>query len=207
MCGATSAQNSLQAEDLSTLQEYNSAFQQQYANQQAIYGKVSSVLDPILAAGPNQTGFSTGEENTLNSQAVEGTAENYAGAAKAVGEQVAAEGGGNSPISVGGQTELKQQVANSAAQTESGEETQIQEANYNQGRSNFENAEEGEMAIASGENPLGYASAATSQANTTGTIANQIAQENNSWYSAALGAAGSVGSSVVGMNPGGIFGG
>jgi hypothetical protein len=191
---------------MQTLQDYNSAFQQQYANQQAIYGKVSSVLDPILAAGPNQTGFSTGEENTLNSQAVEGTAENYAGAAKAVGEETAAEGGGNTPISVGGQTQLKQEVANSAAQTESGEETQIQEQNYATGRENFQNAEEGEMAIASGENPLGYEGAATNQANATGSEANAIASENNSWYNAAIGAAGSIGSSVISENPGDIFG-
>jgi hypothetical protein len=206
VCGATSAQNNLQQEDLETLQEYNSAFQQQYANQQAIYGKVSSVLDPILAAGPNQQGFSTAEGNTLNSQAVEGTAENYAGAAKAVNEATAAEGGGNSPISVGGQTELKEEVANSAAQTESGEETQIQEQNYATGRQNFENAEEGEMAIASGENPLGYEGAATSQASVTGNEANAIASENNSWYNAALGAAGSIGSAVVNQNPADIFG-
>lgn len=206
MCGATSAQNNLQAEDLQTLQEYNSAFQQQYGNQQAIYGNVTSVLDPILKAGPNQQGFSTAEENTLNSQAVEGTAENYAGAAKAVNEQIGAEGGGNTPISTGGQTELKEEVAQSAANTESGEETQIQEQNYQTGRQNFENAVSGEMAVASGENPIGYEEAATGQANATGNEANAIAQENNSWYNAALGAAGSIGSAVVSENPGDIFG-
>lgn len=206
MCGATSAQNNLQAEDLQTLQEYNSAFQQQYGNQQAIYGNVTSVLDPILKAGPTQQGFSTAEENTLNSQAVEGTAENYAGAAKAVNEQIGAEGGGNTPISTGGQTELKEEVAQSAANTESGEETQIQEQNYQTGRQNFENAVSGEMAVASGENPIGYEEAATGQANSTGNEANAIAQENNSWYNAALGAAGSIGSSVINQNPGDIFG-
>ena len=114
---------------------------------------MSSVLDPILKAGPNQEGFSTAEENTLNSQAVEGTAENYAGAAKAVNEEMAGEGGGNAPITTGGQTQLKEEVAQSAANTESGQETQIQEQNYQTGRENFLNAEQGEMAIAAGENP------------------------------------------------------
>lgn len=196
----------MQAEDLATLQEYNQAFAQQYANQGAIYAKVSSVLDPILNAGPSQTGFSEGEENNLNAQAVAGTAQNYNAAAKAVGEETAAEGGGNSPLPSGAQTQLKQQVAESAAQTESGEETQIQEQNYATGRQNFLNAEEGEMAIAAGENPLGYASAVTSSENAAGNEANQIAQENNSWYNAALGAAGQIGSAVVNQNPGDIFG-
>jgi hypothetical protein len=207
MCGATGAQNQLQQEDMSTLQDYNSMLQQQYANQGAIFSKVSSVLDPILNAGPNQKGFSTAESNTLNAQAVEGTAENYAGAAKAVGEQTAAEGGGNNPLPSGAQTQLKQQVANSAAETESGEETQIAEQDYETGRQNFQNAEQGEMAIASGEDPLGYAGAVTSSEGAAGTEANQIAEENNSWYNAAIGAAGSIGSAVVSENPGDIFGG
>lgn len=191
---------------MSTLQQYDSMMQQQYANQGDIYKQVTSVLQPILQAGPDQTGFSAGEENTLNSQAIAGTAQNYQAAAKAVGEQTAAEGGGNAPVSSGAADEMKEQVAESAAQTESGEETQIQEQNYQTGRQNFENAEEGEMAVASGENPLGYAGAVTNQANATGTVANQIAEEDNSWVNAALGAAGSIGSSVIRENPGGIFG-
>lgn len=206
MCGATGAQNDLQAEDLSTLQEYNDMMKTQYADQSAIYAKVSSVLDPILKAGPNQKGFSAGEENDLNAQAVGGTARNYAGAAKAVGEQTAAEGGGNVPITSGAATQLKEEVAESAAQSESNEETQIQEQNYATGRSNFENAEQGEMEIAAGENPLGYAGAVTNSEEAAGSEANAIAQENNSWYSAALGAAGSIGSAVINQNPGDIFG-
>jgi len=186
---------------MQTLQQYNDMMQQQYANQGAIFSKVSSVLDPILKAGPSQQGFSDAESNTLNAQAVAGTAQNYNSAAKAVGEETAAEGGGNSVIGSGAATQLKEEVANSAAQTESGEETQIQEQNYATGRENFQNAEEGEMAIAAGENPLGYASAATNQSNATATVANQIAQENNSWYNAALGAAGSIGSAVITPGP------
>jgi len=206
VCGATSTQNNLQAEDMQTLKDYNSAFQQQYANQQGLFNGITSVLTPIFNKGPNQQGFSTAEENTLDSQAVEGTAENYAGAAKAVNEQIGAEGGGNTPLSTGGQTELKEEVAQSAANQESSEETQIQEQNYATGRENFQNAESGLMAVASGENPLGYEEGATSQANATGTVANQIASENNSWYSAAMGAVGSTGSSVISENPGDIFG-
>jgi hypothetical protein len=206
MCGATGAQSQLQQEDLQTLQEYNSMMQEQYANQGAIYAKVSSVLDPILEAGPGQQGFSGAEENDLNAQAVAGTAQNYNAAAKAVGEETAAEGGGNSLIGSGAAEQLKQEVANSAAQTESNEETQIQEQDYLTGRENFQTAEEGEMAIAAGENPLGYASAATNESNATANVAGEIATENNSWYSAALGAAGSIGSAVASQNPNGIFG-
>lgn len=206
MCGATGAQTQLQSEDLATLQDYDSMLQQQYANQGAIYSKVGSVLQPILNAGPSQTGFSTAEENNLNSEAVAGTVQNYAAAAKAVGEETGAEGGGNVPITSGGTAELKGELASSAARNESQEESQIQEKNYETGRENFLNAEQGEMEIAAGENPLGYASAVNNAANVAGTQTNEVAQENNSWYTAAMGAAGSIGSAVINQNPGDIFG-
>lgn len=206
MCGATDAQNQLQSEDMQTMQDYDAAFQQQYANQGAIYSKVKSVLDPILSKGPNQEGFSDAEKNNLDAQAVAGTASNYSAAAKAVGEGIAAEGGGNAPISSGAADQLKEETAQSAAKNESDQETQITAADYTAGREEFQNAEQGEMSIASEENPLGYASATTSQGEATGTVANQIAQEDNSWYTAALGAAGGIAGHVIDQNPANIFG-
>ena len=191
MC-ASSAQDTIQQEDIQTMQEYNQQQAQQYARQTALYAQVKSVLDPILNAGPNQQGMSPAELNTLNAQAVEGTAENYSAAGKAVGENLAAEGGGDNPLPSGAQTQLKQQVANSAAEQESSEETQIQSANYQTGRENFTNAEQGEMAIAAGENPTAYSSAEINSESAAGSEANTIAQENNSWMNAAIGAAGSV---------------
>lgn len=198
MSGPTAAQNQLQEEDFATLQQYDQEQQQQYGNQTALYNQVNSVLSPILAKGPSQQGFSEGELNTLNSQAVEGTAENYAGAARAVNESLAAEGGGNEDITTGGQAELKASVAEGAAQSESQQETGIQEADYQQGNANFQNAEQGEMAVASGENPLGYAGAVTNSENAAGNEANAIASEDNQWISAALGAAGSIGGGLAG---------
>jgi hypothetical protein len=197
MCGATSAQTQLQNEQMETLQQYDAMMQQQYADQTALYSEVNSVLQPILKAGPNQEGFSSAEKQDLDSQAVEGTAENYQQAAKAVNEQLAAEGGGDAPITTGGQAQLKEQVAEGAAQSESQQESQIKQADYAQGYSEFQNAEEGEMAIAAGENPLGYMSATTNQGEAAANTANQIAQEDNSWISAALGAAGSIGGGLA----------
>lgn len=191
MC-ATGAQDTVQQEDIATMQEYNAQQQQVFQENQALYATVNSVLQPILNAGPNQQGFSQPELNTLNSQAVEGTAENYAGAAKAVNEHLAAEGGGEG-LPSGGQAQLQAEVATSAAGQESQQETQIQEANYQTGRENFLNAEQGELAIASGENPTAYSNAAVSAEGAAGNEANAIAQEDSSWENALIGAAGSVG--------------
>jgi hypothetical protein len=88
---------------------------------------------------------------------------------------------------------LKQEVANSAAEQESSEETQIQGADYQQGQQNFTNAEQGEMAIAAGEDPTAYSSAAVGAEGAAGSEANAIAQENTSWINAGIGAIGAIG--------------
>lgn len=204
MC-ASDDQDILQSEEMDTLQQYQSMMKTQYADQQGVYSQISKQLEPILAAGPDQTGMSAAEVSDLKSQAVGGTATNYAAASKALNESESAEGGGNVPITSGGQQELKEELASSAAGTESEQETQIEGEDYALGRQNFENAEQGEFAIASGENPLGYGGLVEGQEGTTNSEANAIASEDTSWINAAIGAAGAVGGAAAG-NPGGIFG-
>jgi hypothetical protein len=205
MCGATGAQYQLQQEQIDAYQEAQNLMQEQYANQQAIWSQMSPMFEKIFALGPSQEGFSAAETNTLNAQAVEGTAENYEQAAKATNEQEAAVGGGNAYMPSGGAAQLKEEVATSAAQSESQQETQIKEADYQQGYQEWLNAGEGLQAIAAGENPLGYEQGATSAGGAASETANQIASEQNSWINAALGAAGGVASSVISENPGGVF--
>jgi hypothetical protein len=193
VCGASAEQNELSAEEAQAYQTSATMTAEQYANQQAIYGPLTQQFQSILAKGPDQQGFSAGEEEDLDAQAVEGTAENYQAAARAVGEQTAAEGGGTNPLPTGAEAELKEQVANSAAQTESGEEEQIQQADYGQGRQNYQNAESGLLGIATGEDPLGFENAETSSAGAANSEANAVQSANDSWIYAALGAAGEVG--------------
>jgi hypothetical protein len=198
MCGASPAQTQIQDEQL---QAYTTAQQmtaQMYSAQQAIYAPMAKQFQSIFDKGPSQEGFSTEETNTLNAQAVQGTATNYSQAAKAVGEGMAAEGGGNDYTPSGGADQLKQEVANSAAGQESSQETQIKEADYNQGYAEWGAAAGGLDAIAAGDNPLGYEGAATSAGGAAGTTANQIAEEDNSWINAALGAAGAIGGAASG---------
>jgi hypothetical protein len=193
MCGASDAQNQLQQEQISAYQQAQQMTAEEYANQKAIYAPMAAQFQSIFALGPNQKGFNQEEENTLNASAVQGTATNYSAAAKAVNENLAAEGGGNSDITVGGQAELKSEVAQSAAAQQSGQLTQIKEANYQQGYQDWLNAGQGLETIAAGQNPIGYENAATGAGGAASTTANQIAQENNSWINAAIGAAGSIG--------------
>jgi hypothetical protein len=206
MCGATDEQKNLQAEQAQFYSEMTKSYKEKYANQAGIYGKLSAVFDPILAKGPSQKGFSDEESNNLNAQAVEGTAENYQQAARAVNEHLATLGGGDLPMPTGGEIQLKSQVANSAAREQSQEQNKILADDYATGRNNFEQATAGEEAIAAGEDPTAYANSATGAGNAASNTANEVAQENNSWINAALGAAGSIGTAVASENPGNIFG-
>lgn len=207
MCGPTTQQTELGNDQIEAYQQAQQLTQEQYADQQAIYGPMSAQFSSIFDKGPSQQGFSASETQNLDASAVAGTAQNYEQAAKATGESEAAEGGGTNPLPSGGQEQLKAETANSSAAQESTEENQINTANYAQGYSEWQNAGEGLQAIAAGDNPLGYEGAATSSGSAASSTANQIATEQNSWVNAALGAAGSIGGAVVGENPGGVFGG
>ena len=189
MC-ATGAQDQIQDEQMQAYQQAQQLTAEQYANQQEIYAPMTAQFQSIFAKGPNQEGFSEPEKQELNAGAVEGTAENYAGAAKAVGEQEAAEGGGNIPLTTGGELQQKEGVAESSAQEESREEGQVKAADFSQGYNEWENAGSGLEAIGAGDNPLGFENAATSSGSAASTTAASIAQAQNSWESAVGGAAG-----------------
>lgn len=156
MSGPTSQQTQLGDAQIAAYQQAATMTQQQYGDQQAIYGPMAKQFQSIYAKGPGQQGFSAAENEDLNAQAEEGTAENYGAAAKAVGEQQAAQGGGTDPLTTGAQSEQKANIATSAAQEESSQENQIKAANYTQGYNEWQNAGSGLEAIAAGENPLGY---------------------------------------------------
>jgi hypothetical protein len=209
MCGSTSAQNNLQQEQMDAYKQAQQLTAEQYANQQAIYAPMAKQFQSIFALGPSQEGFSTAEENVLNAGAVAGTATNYGNAARAVNENLAAMGGGNELIGSGGAAQLKAETAQSAAGELSREQTQIKEANYQQGYNQWLNAGQGLESIAAGQNPLGYEGAATSAGGAAGTTANQIAEQQNSWINAAIGAAGSIGGGILsgGLSFGGGGGG
>lgn len=191
MSGPTDQQTQLGDAQLAAYQQASQLTQQQYAHQQAIFAPMVSQFQSIFAKGPGQKGFSDEETAALNSQAVEGTAENYGNAARAVGETMAARGGGTNPLPTGADSAIQSGIATSAAQEQSRQENQINAANYGQGYNEWENAGRGLETIAAGENPLGYQRNQTGAGEAAGTTASQIASEDNSWINAAIGAVGS----------------
>ena len=201
MCGSTGAQTEIQQEQLDAYQQAQDMTKAQYAKQSEIYAPMAAKFGSIFDMGASQKGFSDAEDTNLKAQAVEGTAENYAAAAKATGEQIAARGG-VAGMPSGAADSLRAKTAVSAAQEESREESQITSANYAQGYQEWKDAGAGLETIASGENPLGYEGAATSSGTAVADTANQIATEQNSWINAAAG----IGGALISENPHNVFG-
>jgi hypothetical protein len=202
MSGPTAQQTQLGDAQLAAYTQAATLTQQQYANQQAIFGPMVQQFSSIFAKGPGQKGFSDEEDADLNAQAEEGTAENYGSAARAVGETTAARGGGTNPLPAGADAATQSGIATSAAQEESRQESQIESADYAQGYNEWENAGTGLEAIATGENPLGYESNETSSGSAASTTAATIASEDDSWINAALGAGGALGGAAIGATHG-----
>lgn len=206
MCGASSDQTNIQQEQIQFMQQAQVEAAQAYSKNQALLDQITNAYTPILQAGPHQEGFDSEQKNALNAQAVEGTAENYAGAARAVNEQDSAEGGGDISMSTGAQEEMRQRVALATAGQESQEESQIQQADYATGAGLFRDATSAVATAAGQMDPNAYNRSFTDASTAAESTANQIASQNNSWINAAIGAAGAIGGAVVSQNPKNIFG-
>jgi hypothetical protein len=201
MCGGpTSAQENLQNEESQFYQTQINAYNQAYSQFSQISQQLQNMYAPILAKGPSQQGFSAGETEGLNAQAVQGTAANYAAASKALNEGIASEGGGNSNANItgAGANQLRENLAATGAAAESAEEEQIQQASYAQGYQEYEGAVGGEEQLAQGWNPNSFASSANNSASTANSEANAIAQEQNSIWTSVFGALGGIAGQAVG---------
>jgi hypothetical protein len=197
MC-ETAAQDQLQDEQIQAYQQAQQMTQQQYQHQQDIYAPMAKQFQSIFDRGPNMEGFSEEQKQDLEATAVDGTARNYAGAARALNEEFAARGGGNIPLTPGGEIDAKEDLAASSAAEESREESSIKQADYTQGYNEWQAAGSGLESIAAGENPIGYENASTNSGSAASTTADAIAKEQNGWESAALGAVGQVAGAWVG---------
>lgn len=206
MCGATSEQKQLQAAQIDFYKESVKEAETAFGESQAMLTSIKSIYDPILAKGINQKGFSDEERTNLDTQIKEGTASNFQKASRAANEQMATLGGGNNPMPTGGQEQLKEEVANAAATEESRQQSQVITADYAQGRENFVQATNAELAASAQLNPVNFNEAATGAGSAAEKTASDIAAADSSWVNAALGAVGSIGSAVVAENPHGIFG-
>jgi hypothetical protein len=196
-CGASSQQEQIEASQQAYYQTLQSEANTEFQGAMKAFNDLYGVMAPIVAAGPNQLGYSAGQLQNLDTTAVTGTAQAYSGAAQAARQQAAAAGGSNF-VPSGATLQENGIIAGQAAAQEGSELSQIMQSDYAQGNANFFQAS-GDLAAATGTfNP---ATAGAGAANTGGSdaanTANQIAQENNSWMQAVSGALGGIAGGVA----------
>lgn len=206
-CGAPSGQTALATAQTAYYNNLTSEEEQIFSQDEGVFNDLQSIYGPIFQKGPNQLGFSAGEDNELNSSAATGVGESFEAADQSAKENIASEGGGTVMLPSGVQTKLAQGVSTAGAAQLSGEENQIEQADYQQGYNEFEAATN---ALLGSTGVFSSSTAAAGAANQGGSAANQtytdIAQENESPFNAVVGALGGVAGDVVNENPGGVFG-
>jgi hypothetical protein len=207
MCGgASQQQNQISDEEKQFYETLTQQYSTVFAQNQAITGALTQAFQPILAAGPSQTGFSPSETNALQTQNTENVATDYAQAQKATADVLAARGGGNTFLPSSVDANLIARNANLAAQTRAQGQNQITQANYAQGNANFNQAAGVLGSTAGLLNPNAYASSTTNAGNSAANEANTITQQNNSLWNSVIGSLGGIAGQAAGGWAKGGFG-
>jgi hypothetical protein len=199
--GPTVEQNAIANNMASTYNSLINAFNVTFGGQQAILSSLTNAAKGIVAAGPNQYGFSPAEEAVLTTQAIGQTAATFTESQRALNQQLAARGGGNVFLPSGAEAQLQAQGYRAAAETESALLNKIKMAGYEQGRQNWLTGLGVLGNVAAMEAPTGFAGAATSAGEQAFGAATQIAKEKAAASPLAV-AAGiyGLGGSLVGQS-------
>lgn len=177
--GASDQQTSIANGQQDFYKTLSANYNQQFANQNAILGTLQKSLNPIVQGGPNQFGFSKAETNNLNSQALQGTGQQFRNASKSLGEAQAAQGGGNSYLPTGAQAQQQATLAATGANQTSNQLMDIQAQGYQQGRNQY-NAAIGQLGGVAGMfDPNGVAGAANTGGSDAFGSATKVAEMNN----------------------------
>jgi hypothetical protein len=209
MCGPSSSEKSLQqmSQSFSSLLQGN--YSTLFGNQLDVLNSIKSSLSPILAAGPNQQGFSAAELAARNTAAINNAGAASRNAQQAVGNFTAGRGGGGGTgILSGVDAQLKTAVASSSANQLATAENQITQENYATGRENYFRAEGGMDQLAAGYSPNAASSGAigANQASfgEAKTIQDQKMQEAQAIAGGITGIAGGLASGGFSQLAGGL---
>jgi hypothetical protein len=177
--GASVEQKNLEAQQAQMYQTQTAMLQERFAKQDAILASLQKAWGPTLALGPDQRGFSDEERAALKSQAIQGTGQEYQKAVKAVGEGMAARGGGDVFIPSGADEALRAQIATAAAESQAGKNLALTEEDYALGRAKFSAATSALSGVSQMFDPLGFANSANQAGSAASESAYRIAQLNN----------------------------
>ena len=106
MCGPSNQEKTAAADQQSLASSLAANYNQNYATQSALLGRINSTLSPIIAAGPNQNGLNAQQLSAMNTQILDTTSANYKNAARAAATAGAAGNNGAAAVSLGPQNQI-----------------------------------------------------------------------------------------------------
>jgi hypothetical protein len=208
--GNTSAADANQAAQAAFYNQLTSNYQKAFGQFTALTNSLNSQIQPIIAGGPGQYGFTPAENAALNAGVINTASTNFKNQSVAQSNQIAAQSGGTG-LPSGAQEQLTQQLGMQQAQGVSSAENAITTAGYAQGLSNYQSALGQEDSLISDWNPNNFASSATGGGQATTGAVNAATQADTaatagiySLVGAGLGGAASV--LTAGYGKGGAFG-
>jgi hypothetical protein len=187
----------------------NADFNSRFANQNELLSALNNSLSPIVAAGPNQQGFSAAESAALNTQAINSSAAGARNARQASGNFSAGQGGGGtSGLQSGVTKQINAAIDSSATNSLATAQNQITQANYAQGSQNYWRAQGGLNALAGQENPEAFGNLSVGSNSSAFNEANQVQQQKNQEEAAIAGGITSlavpfISGGIGGLGPGG----
>lgn len=199
--GASSSENAINQEQQQFQSTLQSDYGEQFANQSNILSSLNNSLAPTVAAGPSQFGYSPAQTNALNSTAIQNSADASRQAQQQVQNQQAIAGGGNEYLPSGVNAQVNATVASSSANNLSNNLLNIQNAGYQQGNQNYNNAIAGMGGVAQQYNPSQYAEDTTKAGSEAMSGANSISKENTAaspWGAIGGALGGAVGQAAFG---------
>lgn len=111
---------------------------QEFGDANTVFNDLVNSTAPIVAAGPEQTGFSAQQESAINANTIDTTAAQYKNADTAVKSDIAGQGGGNIALPSGANIATEEALAAAGAQqTASGLRSNLQ-ADYAAGNQNWQ---------------------------------------------------------------------
>jgi hypothetical protein len=206
MCGPSSQEKAIAGEQQSLASLLSADFSQRFSEQSSTLQNLNNLLTPIAEAGPDQQGFGAQELAALGTQVGEGVGANYSKATQSLNNVLAARGGGGEVLPTGSSAALQATLASSAADQMSKEQLGITEANYSQGRKNWQEATAGLSALANQYNPGEFSGQAQKGYDSAFGMADKIQQENNQAQAEIIGGIGSIAMDAATFGMGGMTG-
>jgi len=178
-------------------------YQERYADQTDLLKSLRNSYMPLVAAGPNQQGFSSPVLATLNTQILNSGAAAARNARQAAGNFTAGQNN-TSGLTSGITRQINSSINSQAANQVAGAQANLTQKNYELGRDNYFRSVGGMQALAGEENPGQFADLSGSNLNSSYKEQSQINDEKNAQKAALAGGIVSLATDVATAGLGGF---